>query len=330
MSIQLPRFLAAFKPTHISLDLGALRGSGTGKVAGPTPVTDVFINGEEYYPEADREEVYGGPPPEAPTGGGQVATVRRGSRGESVRQLQQQLSAAGFNAGAADGIFGPNTEKAVRDFQRAKGLTVDGIAGPKTWGALGKSDVNTVGVRKLQQELQKAGFNPGGVDGEFGPNTEKAVKAFQKAKGLEADGIVGPKTWEALGVKTDRVLRRKAPGSAGSVNTPDGPMVYRQGKLISPKIAGKFDQMAAAAGRAGINLQIGNSYRSYQEQVVLWNKYGRDPRRVARPGHSNHQTGTAIDFVNTPGAYAWLKANASKFGLHNYPPEPWHYSLTGG
>jgi cell wall-associated NlpC family hydrolase len=72
-----------------------------------------------------------------PTGGGGVATVRRGSNGASVRTLQERLRAHGFNPGPIDGDFGPKTDAAVRAFQRAKGLVVDGIVGPKTWGALG-------------------------------------------------------------------------------------------------------------------------------------------------------------------------------------------------
>jgi lysozyme len=53
-------------------------------------------------------------------------------------------------------------------------------------------------VRTLQQALARAGFSPGPIDGEFGPKTLAAVRAFQRAKGLEVDGIVGPRTWGAL------------------------------------------------------------------------------------------------------------------------------------
>jgi peptidoglycan hydrolase-like protein with peptidoglycan-binding domain len=55
-------------------------------------------------------------------------TLRRGSSGESVRALQGKLF--------VDGVFGPNTEDAVRRFQHVHGLTVDGIVGPKTWAKL--------------------------------------------------------------------------------------------------------------------------------------------------------------------------------------------------
>lgn len=53
-------------------------------------------------------------------------------------------------------------------------------------------------VKKLQELLVAKGYNPNGIDGEFGPGCEKAVKQYQKDNGLTADGIVGPKTWEKL------------------------------------------------------------------------------------------------------------------------------------
>jgi len=63
------------------------------------------------------------------------STFRQGSRGEGVRDLQSRLKSAGFNI-AVDGDFGPDTARAVREFQQRRGLTVDGIVGPKTLAAL--------------------------------------------------------------------------------------------------------------------------------------------------------------------------------------------------
>ncbi len=56
-------------------------------------------------------------------------------------------------------------------------------------------------VKELQQRLKQKGFDPGSIDGTFGPGTKTAVIAFQKAKGLQADGVAGPKTLAALGIK---------------------------------------------------------------------------------------------------------------------------------
>ncbi len=67
------------------------------------------------------------------------ALSRFGSRGEEVRKIQQKLKNWGYYNGAVDGIYGTQTQKAVRWFQQKNGLTVDGIAGPKTLAAMGIS-----------------------------------------------------------------------------------------------------------------------------------------------------------------------------------------------
>ena len=75
-----------------------------------------------------------------------MPTLRQGSRGSAVTDLQRRLAAAGFSPGAADGIFGSLTGAAVRSFQRARGLGADGIVGPQTWGALLGTPPNAPGV----------------------------------------------------------------------------------------------------------------------------------------------------------------------------------------
>ena len=65
-----------------------------------------------------------------------VFLLRLGSRGSDVIRLQAALNAQGYDCGAADGIFGVKTEAAVRRFQRAQQLAVDGVAGRMTWAAI--------------------------------------------------------------------------------------------------------------------------------------------------------------------------------------------------
>ena len=62
--------------------------------------------------------------------------LRKGSKGEAVSRLQQGLYQLGYDPGTVDGIFGPNTERAVREFQTNNGLGADGVVGPRTWTAL--------------------------------------------------------------------------------------------------------------------------------------------------------------------------------------------------
>ncbi len=73
-------------------------------------------------------------------------TLRRGDRGHEVQFLQQWLVNNGYSVGTAgiDGIFGPDTEAAVRRFQTDAGIAIDGIVGPQTWGViLNTSDQKT-------------------------------------------------------------------------------------------------------------------------------------------------------------------------------------------
>lgn len=63
-------------------------------------------------------------------------TLRRGAQGDDVRAMQLALVGHGYTPGECDGIFGKRTEAAVKAFQKAQGLSADGICGPKTWAAL--------------------------------------------------------------------------------------------------------------------------------------------------------------------------------------------------
>lgn len=67
-------------------------------------------------------------------------------------------------------------------------------------------------VERLQKRLQKLGFSPGNIDGDFGPGTEAALIAYQRGKGLLADGVAGPRTLKSLGLVDDDNLATVIPG----------------------------------------------------------------------------------------------------------------------
>ena len=130
-------------------------------------------------------------------------TIKKGSKGAAVTKAQNALKARFYDPGPVDGLYGPKMFKAVKWYQSDRGLTADGIVGAKTWVKLDpptiKKGSKVAAVRMLQRLLTDYGYNPGDVDGVFGTKTEKAVKEFQADFSLVVDGIVGPKSWAALG-----------------------------------------------------------------------------------------------------------------------------------
>ena len=167
--------------------------------------------------------------------------IRRGDSGDDVQLLQQQLNAISVNYPLIkpifpiDGIFGQDTEEAVRTFQRQFNLTSDGVVGKSTWY---KINYIYIAVRKLAEltsigriENEKTGEYPGTIlrygdrnvfvqqlqyylsviatynnaisnintiDSFFGNQTVNAVRSFQRTYGLTVDGIVGERTWNRI------------------------------------------------------------------------------------------------------------------------------------
>jgi N-acetylmuramoyl-L-alanine amidase len=132
-------------------------------------------------------------------------------RGPVVRELQDRLASAGF-AVEPTGGFDEATTRAVRAFQEARGLMVDGICGPETWATLVESSyrlgdrllylrrpmLRGDDVAELQRRLNGLGFDAGREDGILGPETETALRRFQRDAGLVTDATCGPETLAAL------------------------------------------------------------------------------------------------------------------------------------
>lgn len=167
----------------------------------------------------------------------QYEMLRKGSRGEDVRKIQEQLMRLGYDIGpdGADGDFGHNTEKAVRKFQTDHQLEVDGIVGNETKEKLSvlieekdkpaateksekddpenpiipkrqltfpeikmdDEDNDSLFVKLAQSAMQCWGYSIV-ITGIFGKEMDEKIRTFQAAKGLEPDGIIGSATWKEL------------------------------------------------------------------------------------------------------------------------------------
>jgi peptidoglycan hydrolase-like protein with peptidoglycan-binding domain len=131
--------------------------------------------------------------------------------GLPVEQLQKALASLGLYKGKLDGVFGKDLQAAVTAFEKSKGLRADGVVGPTTaaqinaavaapdklvvsaGASLSLSD-SGLPVEQLQKALAALGLYKGKLDGVFGKDLQAAVTAFEKSKGLRADGVVGPTT----------------------------------------------------------------------------------------------------------------------------------------
>ncbi len=148
--------------------------------------------------------------------------LEAGATGPAVVDLQRRLLAQGLPVTGEDGVFGAETEAAVRSFQELRGLVVDGVCDATTWSRLVEAGYklgNRVlymrspmlrgdDVVDLQQRLNALGFDAGQIDGRFGPDTENALRSFQRNAGLLVDGYCG---WKS--VQTLLRLRSKGPAS---------------------------------------------------------------------------------------------------------------------
>jgi hypothetical protein len=179
------------------------------------------------------------------------------------------------------------------------------------------------------------GVDPGRVrvafpdSGSFAPVRVRATIVARLDLG--SDGARDGATVEAAAL-AEAAAPAGAAGAAPTIASGggySGPLAYRTGAGMRPDVAAAFDRMAAAAADAGISLLVVSGFRSDAEQAALFAAHP-DPTWVAPPGHSLHRCATELDLGPEP-AYAWLAANATRFGfVQRYSWEPWHYGFDAG
>jgi peptidoglycan hydrolase-like protein with peptidoglycan-binding domain len=255
-----------------------------------------------------------GPAASIAAGGGQAVAATGGpatttehaisisseSQGRQVELVQRALGLA------VDGVYGPETESAVRSFQAAHGLTVDGIVGPETSAAMrdgARAVASSTGVRSDAVDISSESEGEGGgdavsrlqyalhlsTDGDFGSETEAAVRRLQARHGLTVDGVVGPATWQVLGVSGEETLT--PPSSA-----------------ISPKDhhSGSTATVADTEGQNGGEASAGNEVSRLQAALNLSTDgtFGPETEAAVRRLQSRH--GLSVDGVVGPSTWAVL------------------------
>jgi peptidoglycan hydrolase-like protein with peptidoglycan-binding domain len=232
--------------------------------------------------------------------GGGARALGRGDRGPRVRDLQETLVRLGHLSAAAmatgPGIFGRRTENALKEFQRANGLSETGAYDGATQTAV---EAITGGVRRgargelvarLQQRLVELNYlTPRQVatgPGIFGRQTENAVKRFQAEHGIQQTGALGPLTYSAL-----RTAAPRGEGGGGdlrlSADIREGTNQTRQ--AITSPVLGDFTVTASFMDPDGHGFKEGGAYAIF----------GSDPQRIVRIGPSRVNLG--IDYVTPDG-----------------------------
>ena len=279
---------------------------------------------------------------------GIVGDVTWNTLKNEIATIQAQLNKKGCSVGTVDGIAGPATYNAVISFQNKNGLTADGQVGTATWDILfdtvsGGTTYTRIlkvtsplmqgdDVKAVQNKLNSLGYNCGTADGYYGNATKSAVISFQSAKGLTADGEVGPATWSALFNSSSSSGGGTLPGGSIKVFIDAGhggsdPGAVGNGLKEKDIVLSIATKLGALLNGRGISIKYSrttDTYLSLEERARLANAWGAD---LFVSIHANSATSSVrgTECYTHPTANTATKtlsgnvsrAIANKFGISN-------------
>ena len=192
--------------------------------------------------------------------GGQAReyVMQEGDEGDDVKEVQDRLyELAYLDKNSRTGTFGEKTAAAVRSFQSANGLKVDGKVGAKTLNTLYSSDVvsnsykagdSDDAIISYQKRLQKLGYLASDYvcTGKMDNKTVSAIKTFQEANGLVRDGCLGPATMEQINSK-DAVHYAMRLGMSGSAIRAAQQKLYKLGYIRASQVTGYYGETTVEA-----------------------------------------------------------------------------------
>jgi LAS superfamily LD-carboxypeptidase LdcB len=185
---------------------------------------------------------------------------------------------------------------------------------------------------------------------EVRPQVEEAIERAKVHRGEMETQLASLKDAQARQAEADRVAAEQQQRQAASrppttATQASGGRVDVRGIIVDASIGQQLANLLSEADAAGLNLG-GGGYRDPAAQRRLREANCPNPVSspasacsppTAKPGSSMHEQGLAIDFTNdgsliqsrSSAAFKWLAANAERFGFHNLPSEPWHFSVNG-
>jgi len=270
-------------------------------------------------------------------------TMKKGNKGAKVTALQERLKELGYYKETPTGTYDTNTIGAVRSFQKKNGLKSDGSAGAETQKAIYseeairadatptpkvtetptptptvaipeeslKSGAKGQDVKTLQKRLKELGYFKSTIDGKFGRDTVNAVKAFQTAHGLEADGVAGKATYEIL--FSENALKNGTTPTPVPTETPD-PEKEEESAEAWPKL--KKDSAGDAVAQLQealieLGYMSGKADGTYGEKTVAAVKAFQKANGLTADGTAGEETQKVLYGGKAKAATASSKATAT-------------------